>query len=391
MFRMFKKMSALTILLLYSPINYAAQWTVDGDIRQEIAYDDNVRMAIIPRGSIEYKLTPSASFAYKTDTSVVQGSASYGIQRYFSMKNLDRSIQNYKLSGNYATERSNWGIAASMTVAPSRNTAVEDSGNFSSNSQKTMLNVSPSVSYSVTELDSLKLSAGYSQITFSTTEFSNSQSSRLNLAWQRQWSERYSSSISASYSTFQSSNLSSNTELDSGTYNVNLGSTYAISEQWDITGTVGGRFTKSENLSILGSAKSQSQGFLLNAGLSYKGEQLSGQLNLSRSLMPSNRGQLQEQNRANFSLQYQVTERLHGLVTASYQLSNRSATDNENSSRENIILQPTLHWKLSQEWTVSGGYRYRNQKITGSQDKQVESNLFMLTIHYNWQGLSLSR
>lgn len=382
----------LTLFLLYSPTNYADQWRVDAKIKQDFAYDDNVRMSQDnPQGSLEYKFTPVANFSLKTDNFFVHASTSYGLQRYPQISSLNRTTQAHTIGMNYLTERSEWTVNATMNVAPSRNTAVEDSGVFSSDSQKTTLMVNPFFSYKLTELDVLKLTANYTQTTYSTTDFSNYQSHLINFAWQRQWTERYSSSISASYSTFQSSSVRLNTKLNSGTYNLNFGSTYAISEQWDITGTIGGRFTKSENTSTFGSTKSQSQGFLLNAGLNYKGEQLSGQLNLSRSLMPSSRGQLQEQNRVGLNLQYQITERLSSSLTTNYQVTSRSATDNERASRENIILQPAINWHVSQDWTVTGSYRYRGQNIAGTQNKQAESNLFMLSINYNWQGLSLSR
>jgi hypothetical protein len=213
----------------------------------------------------------------------------------------------------------------------------------------------------------------------------------MGLDWQRQWTERYSSSVSVSRSSFQSSNSNSNTKLNSQTYNINLSSTYLLSEQWKLFTVIGGRVTFSKNSFAGNSIKSQSQGFLINSGVSYKGENSLSQLSFNRSLMPSSQGQLQEQNKLNLNLSYQFTEHLSALLTASYQLTNRSATNGDKNSRENMIIQPAITWHFLQEWTMSGSYRYRSQKSTGSQNKEVASNLFMLTINYNWDGLSLSR
>lgn len=379
------------IILLFSSTCYADQWAIDGKIRQEFAYDDNVRMSESPKGSVEYKLTPVLNLSHKTETSLIYINTSYGIQRYLAMSDLDRAIQNHKVGANYLTEKSNWSIVASMNIAPSRNTAVEDSGNFNSNSQKTTFSIIPSVSYYLTELDVLKLNTHYSQTTYSTTDFSNNLSYSIGLDWQRQWTERYSSSVNLSYSSFQSSNTNLNTKLDSGTYNINVSSTYFLTEQWKLFAVIGGRVTFSENSFAGNGIKSQSKGFLIDSGVSYKGESSFSQLSFNRSLMPSSQGQLQEQNKLNLNLSYQFTEHLSALLTASYQLTNRSATNGEKNSRKNVILQPSINWHFLQDWTMSGSYRYRSQKSTGSQNKDVASNLFMLTINYNWDGLSLSR
>lgn len=379
------------IVLLFSSTSYADQWSIDGRIKQDFAYDDNVRMLQSPKGSIEYKLTSMLNLSHKTDTSLLYIETSYGIQRYLAMSELDRALQHHKIGGNYSTEKSDWSIVASMNIAPSRNTAVEDSGNFDSNAQKTIFSISPSVSYHLTELDTLGLNTHYSQTTYSTTNFSSNLSHLVSLDWQRQWTERYSSSVSFSHSSFQSSNTNLNTKLNSQTYNINLSSTYLLSEQWKLFTVVGGRITFSENSLAGNGMKSQSKGFLINSGISYKGESSSSQLGFKRSLMPSSQGQLQEQNKLNLNLSYHFTEHLTTSVTASYQLTNRSATNGEKNSRENIILQPSINWHFLQDWTMNGSYRYRSQKSAGTQNKEVASNLFMLTISYNWDELNLSR
>jgi hypothetical protein len=120
--------NGVLLFLLFSSTGYADQWLIDGKIRQEFAYDDNVRMLESPKGSIEYKLTPMLNLSHKTETSLLYIETSYGIQRYLAMRELDRAIQNHKVGASYLTEKSNWNIAANMNISPSRNTAVEDSG-----------------------------------------------------------------------------------------------------------------------------------------------------------------------------------------------------------------------------------------------------------------------
>jgi hypothetical protein len=381
-----KFLFVVSFSLCCSPAAYAALWTVDFTLKQDLAYDDNVRMSQVPQGSLEYKLIPTLNFTHKTENSQIQANASYGIQRYPNIKGFDRSLQNYAIQGNYSTERSLWGLSANLNIAPNRNTAIQDSGNFTSNSNRTSQSITPFVSYRITELDNVKISLNDTKTTYSTTDFSNSQTQNVDLNWQRQWTERYSSSISTSYSNYQ---FGGQTTSDS--YNINLSMDYLFSEKLTLSGTVGGRFTQSENQFALQTVNSQSTGLLFNTAISYKDQNLSSVLALSRSLMPSSLGQLQEQSTLNLNLTYHITERLSAGLSTSYQQS--ILLDNSSQlTRENIVIQPSIHWKVSSDWTLSGSYRYRNQSVNSSmQDISADSNLFMLSINYNWQGLNFSR
>ena len=372
---------AWALLLMISNASYASQWTVDAKIQQELGYNDNVRMSNTPQGSMYYTLIPEVNFSHKTSNSIIDASASYGIQRYSSISTLNRSLQKYHIDAKYLTERAVWEIASSMSVAPSLNTASMYSGNFSSNADRTSQSINPSFSYKLNALDTLSLNGSYSKTSYTGKDFNNNQSHSIKLNWQRSWSERFSNNVSVSYSTFSSQ------IQQSSTYNLNLGMDYMFSEKWAITGTVGGRLTNTIN--------SQSEGFLVNAGLNYTGEKLSSQLGINRSLLPSSRGQLQEQDSVNLTLNYPLSQKLSTSFSANYRNTNRSSINSDqSSSRQYLAIQPALNWQIDPDWTVSASYQYRSQSRSSSQNAGVSSgfsNSVMLTINYNWQGFSLSR
>lgn len=380
-----KKNSVFIVILFFLPtLNYAAQWAVDANIHQEMGYNDNVRMAQEPKGSMWYKVNPGINFTHTTDNSQIVGSASYGIQRYSAFSTLNKILQSYSLDANYQTERTTWSLGTSMSIAPSINSASTDSGNFSSNSEVTRTTISPSFSYKLTELDSLQFAGSYSQKTFTGTDFRNSESQSIHLDWQRQWTERLSNSLSLSYSEFSS------TIQKSGSYNLNIGTNYSLSEKWAFVASGGARLTNFEINSDLGVIKSQSQGYLLNVELNYTGEKLSSQLGFNRSLMPSNQGLLQEQDKFNINVNYPLSSQLSTSVNASYMNSKKTMASNEDISRKFISIQSMLNWKLSPDWAITANYTYRN-KSTASQMGNGTSNSFVLSINYNWPGLSLSR
>lgn len=384
----------------------AAEWIVDGTVNQSLSYNDNVRM--LPenaKGSVVYYLTPTLNFARKTEVWDIEGRASYGVQHYTDMEELDQNPQNYGLSTEYRTDRSNMGLSASYSVVPSQNFAEQDTGNFATNTRRNNLTVTPTYSYRFTELDSLISSASYSKSTYSNpgsgnndtiiNSFNDNESKTINVGWQRQWSELFSQSISVFYSNY---NSTGRINSESNSYGINLTSSYQLSEEWQFSGTIGGRITDTSIDTVIipglltATNQNTSEGFLTDIGVHYKGESLSSNFGLSRSLVPSGQGQLTEQTLVSLDFLYRITERLSSGLATSYRETDSVSDINGGlgQSRTNIQVSPNINWELTQDWLLSASYAYRNQDRKNP-DRTADSNIFMLTINYNWPGLSISR
>ncbi|WAK01150.1 hypothetical protein [Methylobacter sp. YRD-M1] len=384
----------------------AAEWIVDGTVNQSLSYNDNVRM--LPEnaeGSVVYNLTPTLNFARMTEVWDIQGRASYGVQHYTDIEELDQNPQDYGLSTVYRTERSNTGLSASYSIVPSQNFAEQDTGNFATNAKRNNLTVTPTYSYRFTELDSLISSASYSKSTYSNpgsgnndtiiNNFNDNEVKSINVGWQRQWSELFAQSISVFYSNY---NSTGRINSESNSYGINLTSSYQLSEEWQFSGTIGGRITDTSIDTVIipglltAINQNTSEGFLTDIGVHYKGENLSSNFGLSRSLVPSGQGQLTEQTRVSLDFSYRITERLSSGLTASYQETDSVSDINGGlgQSRTNTWVSPNINWELTQDWLLSASYAYRNQDRKNP-DRTADSNIFMLTINYNWPGLSISR
>ncbi|MGJ0491432.1 hypothetical protein [Methylobacter sp.] len=391
----------------------AAEWSVNANVNQSLSYNDNVRMLLRdPQGSVIYELTPTISFARKTEAWDIAGDASYGLQHYTDLEAFDNNPQNYGLSTTYRTERSNTGLSARYSIAPSQNFAEQDTGNFASNANRESYMVTPTYSYRFTELDSLISSATYSKSTYSRNSFddngtgfntfSDNENKAINIGWQRQWSELFMQSISVFYSNYESTGQI-NSSSDS--YGINLSSNYQLSEKWQFSGTIGGRITDTSTETVIipglltATDQNTSEGFLTDIGVHYKEENLSSNFGLSRSLIPSGQGQLTEQTRVSLDFSYQITERLSSGLMTSYQETDSVSGSNDGLglSRTNIRVSPNVNWKLTEDWLLSASYAYRQQEkpdsaaIVNSRAGTAESNIFMLSINYNWPGLSISR
>ncbi len=397
------------ILSLVLPVYVqAAEWSITGDVKQNLSYDDNVflRSDSDRKGSFEYRIIPTMNFLHKTDVSEVQASASYGTQVYSNpaFNSLNQDIQNYGLAGFYKTERIDWGLNWNYSITPTRNNAQADSGNFDATASSDRWTVSPSATYKISELDSLSLVPSYSESSFSKgdgTGFRNYETKNVNLTWQHLWSERYSSSLSAFYSNFLSqsgiaSDFGGTQQITYDSLGLNATNAYRWSDNWNLSGTIGFRETESE----VNAQKSSSFGFLANATIDYINETYSGGINFSRSLAPSNQGFLQEQTSVGLSANYRLTDHLSAGLTTSYLISDQVSVNNQ-KTRENINVSPSISWNFSPDWTLMGSYRYRSQDRSSSGSSGIGilnngfasgySDLFMLSIDYNWQGFKASR
>ena len=397
--------SLIALALLAPYCANAAEWSVKGFVDQNLSYDDNVLMRQDAQGSFKYMIVPTVTFQHRTDRSEISANASYGTQLYTDIEGFDQDIQHYGLKSMFRSEKFDWGLNANYSVTPTRNNAVQNSGVFNNNSNSNTWSVLPFLTYKIDDNNSLSLTPTYSETTYSSSNssstapgvsnnFRNYNSFNVSLAWQHLWSERYLSAVSLFYNKYDSQ-PSTNSSLASTTFDsegINISNTYLLSETWKLSGTLGGRYTESTT----GTVNSNSLGFLADAGADYTGEQLSSGIHFNRSLMPSSLGQLQEQTSVDFNIGYKILEKLTAKFTTSYQESTFVNTANP-TTRKNLLFQPSVNWQFAPEWTLGGSYRYRlqdgliNNNGTSVSNAEADSNLFMISVNYNWQGLSLSR
>ena len=393
----------------------AAEWSTRANIQQFFGYDDNVFMRPTDtQGSFQYKIIPTLSFLHRTDVSEINAHASYGTQIFPDAPQFDQDIQNYGLNGMYKTDRIDWGLNFNYSIIPTRNTAIQDAGDFSTAAERATWAVSPSMAYKLSEIDSLILSPSYSESSFDNTStsgnatlnsFRNNITKSVNLGWQRIWTERYNTNLSFFYSNFEFEQSGSgiifipNTNipitLNSGSgffssndsYGFNFANNYRWSDNWNLTGSIG--FRHSESSSIQGS--SSSSGFLANIGAHYNAENYDAGVTFSRSLVPSNFGQLQELTGTTLHFNYKFDERLTAGLDMSYQDSNVVNAANS-FQRENIVVHPSINWLLAKDWSLNASYRYRVQDLNfNNQPINADSNLFLFSVNYRWPGLKVSK
>jgi len=398
---MIKRLLPLAIIVSQANGIQAAEWTIDGRINQEMAYDDNLRMQSgeDKRSSFIYEFLPKLNAGYKSGNTQLTANVGYGVEVYTNKLEAIRQKINTNVSGSYQTQSVNYGLNVNYSLQPARNTAADDTGNFNSNAARTNWSVSPTIAYTLTEQDTLNASVQYGQSLYSKDDnvtvsdsLADNGNIGFNLAWGHRWSEQYTTSLSTSFSFYDSNGDLRKTNNKS--YSVTLGNSYQFNEHWNVYLDIGYRYTDSEN-TLLGVAINHvSQGFLINSALNYTGEVITSGLSFNQSMDPDGNGQLNQRSRVTFNLSYRLTETVTAQTSAQYQQTKSVSTFVINNDRSNINASAALSWKVTPFVFLNASYSYRKQiseQLLSSVVNNPDSNRIMLTLGYNWQGLSLSR
>ncbi|MAL48897.1 MULTISPECIES: OmpG porin family protein [unclassified Methylophaga] len=388
-------MSVLVASMFQSNIASSAEYIIGADFSPTFSYDDNVQLQEDKEGSFVTKLAPTLLLSRSVENSTVALNTGYRVERYTSLSELDRQDPFANLTGSYNTERSAYALTASYAERAQRSIADEDTGDFASNATVTSKSLAPSYQYQFNERDFAYTSFNYNERTYDTSGFSDNETRSLTTGWRRNLSERLTGGLALTYAQYESQSEFIESEYDS--YNLSVTSTYLMSERWSFSGQVGYRTSDSETQSLFGGPRQtdRSSGSLFDFSANYIGELNTLTFSLSRSLNPSGEGVVNETDRVSLNWNRDIAETLSLSVNTSYQ-ETQSADDLSNTDREYFTLSPALNWQLERNLALKMGYQYRQQKGSSfggfdTIDDKVDSNMFFLTVNYNWDGLRFSR
>jgi len=397
---MIKKLLPFAIIISQLSSVQAAEWTLGSRVNQSMAYDDNIRMQVgkDKRSSFIYEFSPQLNAGYISGNTQLTADVEYGVEVYTNKLETTRQSVNTNVSGSYQTQSVNYGLDVSYNLQPARNTAADDTGNFNSDAAKANLLVSPTIAYMLTEQDTFSGSVQYGQSLYSKGDaivsgsLTDNSNIGASIAWGHRWSEQYTMTLSSNVSFYLSDGELRKTNNKS--YSVTLGNSYQFNERWNVYLDTGYRYTASENTLLGISVSHASQGFLINTALNYTGEVFSSGLGFNQSMNPDGNGQLNQQSIVTLNLSYKLTETISVQASTGYQKTKSVSTFVINNDRSNITVSAALSWKVTPFVFLNANYSYRKQiseQLLNDVTDSPDSNRIMLTLGYNWQGLSLSR
>ena len=375
-------------IAVFGHSSHAAEWSIDVQTDPTMGYDDNVLLTEDEQGSFNYSMSPTLTLGRAMENFSSYVSLGYSLNRYSSISRLDSDNPFARFASQYAMERAQLGLDASYVENSTRNDALEDTGDFTTESTSTTRSISPSISYQLTEKDTLNGSYQYTERTYSTTDFSDNDSKSVNIGWTHQFTERFTAGLNTTVANYQTDGLTFSTDDDS--YNLSTYLAYQLSEVWLVDANIGFRRLNTERTLNTGLVtKDNSTGSTFDVSTTYDQEFDSISLQYSRQLFPSSDGVVNESDSINLNWSHRLSEVLTANLTTGYRETRTASSQSTDEKRENIDFSPSLNWQVDAKLGVNFGYHYRQQKRDVAGD--VDSNAVTVTVSYDWDGYRLSR
>jgi hypothetical protein len=399
---------AFTLLVLVASNVLAAEWSIEPSIDARANLTDNLNLTPGVRENVfNWTVSPRVIFARRTEISEVTGTASLGFNRYPDDPSLDTTDANFSLGSQLRSERNTYGLSAAYIRDSTLQTELATTGIVQTRTQRDLVTISPSWSYSLTERSSVFAQYQYDHASYEAgagfIDYSNQQASA---GYQYLIAERVATTLSGNYSRYEADDGS----IISNSNGFSVGLKYSHSEKlaFDLSFGVRRSDTTITNSALLcefgavaicdffgiplqrvtATATTADDGYVYSASADYKWERTSASMVLSRDINPTGSGLVVETDRIAIQIGHQFSEKLSGNVYAAY-LSSRYITG-FGSDTEYSSLSSSLSWKLDERWTTGAGYSFSYQKVKNASES-ASANTVYLSISYNWPKISISR
>ena len=338
----------------------AFDWTFQSTGTGTIQFNDNIRNS--PTGgtsAVGMTLTPTAALIGRTEVTELEFATTTSIIRYYGVDDKDSTpYPTLRFNGQRQFETSSLGVGASLDIQPTSVTEQEDSGLINTDGTRVSQSVDANWSKQISERNTISLSGGYSNTTFDIAQFTDSAAYNWSASWSRQSGELQSFVLSATGNYFRPSGGGS----ASDTYGIRLGRDWRLAENWTFSTLSGARYQISQATTPTGSSNNGTLGTLLSATLTYSGELTTFSGTFNRSLQESSRGDTNEVDAVDLSVNRRLTEHL----SLSFGLNGSQSTASSGqggSVRQALSANSGLNWTINEMWTLSSSVSHSRQTL----------------------------
>ncbi len=407
-----RKTSAILIagailVFLFMKASDAAEWSISPSFSMQGDYDSNILLTTQSHDSVtSTTVSPRLDLGVASSNWQLTGGAELTRRRFPGRNDLNSDAQNLNLGSFYRTERSVWQLnAESASTFYLVDRAINsDIGLFSVNTGFDRKSITPSWTWSATELTQLQLMYSQNDISYVNGQANglyDYRSSTLSLKLSTQWDMYTQVYVSPAYSYFRVPA----TTFESKTTSGEVGVTHTFSQTTSGALSVGGRNTSSERvirpcalfigpdcfLFVDQRIYSRDASSIYSASFDKQFEVVHLSASIKRSFDPSALGQQVRTDLATISIGRPLTPTLDGTLTMVGQKINSETGDTSGvDDRRFYQIEPSLRWRWSPEWNIAAAYRYTHLRRV-SETKAATSNSAYLTVRYQWPKISISR
>lgn len=375
---------ALIAGLFGSPADVrAAEWSINGGIRQVFQYDDNVRLRTTdPDWDWGGTLSSRIGLHRRSQTLDVKLDGRLDFTRFAHDENLNSDDQFAILESRYDTELGAWHLDARVSRESTRTSEVTDTGAFQIDATRLAYSINPFWSYNVSPRDNFKANFNYTEVRYDTGTLTEYRYYKATARWDRRVTEVDDIDLLLSGSRYETLERDGRQQHALG---AEVGYRHSFSEQLKVRGAGGVSFVSQE------SPSDESFGGLGSLRLEYRPAELTEITVEGRTaVQPSGSGFLEQRDSFDLEVAHRLAVDTFLNLTAFYQRNDEILSDDSGGDRHYFSVMPAVVWRFARNWDLSASYRHREQKA-GDGAPWAKSNAVFLTLAYRTPNWVVSR
>jgi hypothetical protein len=390
----------------------AAEWSVEPSVSLRGEYNDNILLITGPHSSVwGVTFSPEVKFSRKSETLETTGGLKLNFNRYTGdeAEGLDSEDVFLTFLSSYRAERNILGLNVNVTRDSTLQSELSETGIVQARRQRNQLIINPSWSRTLTETSLIKLEyinrgVDYDDTTGTSLIDYRDQAAAVTL--QYELSARTILNLSAYYDEFETDPAN----FKATTYGIQGGVKHRFSETLQGELSLGTRKTESEIASqalvctgpilfglcfgqvttVRSAREESSSGYTLNAILEKRLETAVVSGRLSREINPTGVGSLVETDALSASWTNDLSPTLKASVAASAYKARYTEADLSGSDSQYYTVEPRLSWRVTERWTLDGGYSYSRVKYDAVSETAT-ANIVYALLSYSWPKIAASR
>lgn len=390
----------------------AAEWVAEPSIQLRGEYNDNIRLTTADTDSTwAATLEPSLRLARRTEVWELGANARLRGTRYTGERQLDTVDRFLDARLQRRFERGSLDASAGF----SRDTTLQtesldlDTGLVTNKVDRTSRNLRLAGRSMLSERSFLEASLSWRDVEYG----SNAGGNLLDYDY---WtpSLTLSHQLSAKTQLFgvlSHSRLEYDTasEFESKTDSLQIGASHAFTETWSLSGSVGGRRTRTSSLVPVAVPRpgfeiffpfiydveleprsGRTTGLVYNLNLDRELERGDVRLSATRSVTPSSTGTETDTTSLSLEFGHRFTAQVSGRLAASYLQSESVGGTETLADAKRYRLSPSLSWRLDRDLVLKSGYHYTRIKRDVT-DRDADSHAVYVSLGYSWPRMAVSR
>jgi opacity protein-like surface antigen len=391
---------------------YAAEKRLTPSITLRNTYDDNI---FLDEGSdLELSASPKLEYMYSTPTSSLSLAAAVDIYRYLDEDQYDRENQAYSLNSKYPlNERLSLSLGANFNIDYTFEEALEETGEVTQKNKRHRYSLAPGLEYQLAPRYFLRLNPSINMVDYRSGDNDDDrdyQTYGLNLVLGHEWTAKTTLFLMLDYGLTDVDDLKlsglnvlgtqtkyGQFDQEQHVYQAMVGVEHQYTRNLSFSLRAGTSLSTTEYEEvrplflgglIVGTATKdideENTGLVVEGGLDYEMQRSNLSLDLSRSVSQSTDGESINRNRVRFSITRYFSERLRGILNASY-VRSKSVSDaddvGDGVDTETYSFSPGLSYVLTENSALELRYNYRAVDDDVDDDHDQRNRIYL---QYSW-------